>query len=104
MILTEKRGGTYDIKSFEYNSDIIKTINNNKVLSKEMTSSLFQVTKLERPYCFLKRLMQEVDYIVTYGSSTSNHCRVIANLAAQKASLFDTPPMKNQKIHLIVNW
>lgn len=24
------------------------------------------------------------DYIVTYGSSTSNHCRVIANLAAQK--------------------
>jgi len=25
------------------------------------------------------------DYIVTYGSSTSNHCRVIANLAAQKA-------------------
>ena len=27
---------------------------------------------------------QKVDYIVTYGSSASNHCRIIANIAASK--------------------
>ena len=66
---------------------VIKTINNNKVFIKrdDFIPFSFGGNKVRKALLFSEEIdAGKFDYIVTYGSSTSNHCRVIANLAAQK--------------------
>lgn len=45
----------------------------------------FGGNKARKAFLFFKEIVQgNYDYVVTYGSSHSNHCRVISNMAAEK--------------------
>ena len=62
--------------------------NNNKFYIKrdDLLPVSFGGNKVRKAILFFKELEEKgCDCVVTYGSSSSNHCRIIANIAAQKA-------------------
>lgn len=62
-------------------------INDNNIFMKrdDLIPFSFGGNKVRKALLFFKDLIdQEYDTVITYGSSSSNHCRIIANLAAQK--------------------
>lgn len=62
-------------------------INDNNIFMKrdDLIPFSFGGNKMRKALLFFKDLIdQEYDTVITYGSSSSNHCRIIANLAAQK--------------------
>lgn len=62
-------------------------LNENSIFIKrdDLISFSFGGNKARKALLFFKELeSQKSDCVVTYGSSSSNHCRVVANLAASK--------------------
>jgi D-cysteine desulfhydrase len=63
-------------------------LNNNKFFIKrdDLLPISFGGNKVRKAILFFEELEEKCcDCVVTYGSSSSNHCRIIANIAAQKA-------------------
>lgn len=60
----------------------------------------FGGNKVRKSILFFRELeKQEADYVVTYGSSSSNHCRVIANMAAiRKIPCLIISPLENNNM------
>ncbi len=55
------------------------------IMRDDLIPFYFGGNKVRKAILFFEEVdAKKYDYIVTYGSSTSNHCRVIANLAAKK--------------------
>lgn len=64
-----------------------KKLNDNQFYIKrdDLISFSFGGNKVRKAFLFFENLENiNSDYIVTYGSSSSNHCRIIANIAASK--------------------
>lgn len=62
-------------------------LNNNFIFIKrdDLIPFSFGGNKVRKAKLFFEELeIQKSDYVVTYGSSSSNHCRVIANFAASR--------------------
>lgn len=65
----------------------LDTINENQIYIKrdDLIPYSFGGNKARKAALFFEEYdMGDYDYIVTYGSSHSNHCRVVANMAAQR--------------------
>ncbi len=61
------------------------TIKNLYVKREDMIPYSFGGNKARKAFGFFKQIDSgDYDYVVTYGSSHSNHCRVIANMAADR--------------------
>lgn len=68
---------TYKINSQEFKELYIKR--------EDMIPYSFGGNKARKAFLFFEEIDREgADYVVTYGSSHSNHCRVVANMAAQR--------------------
>lgn len=62
-------------------------LNNNKIFIKrdDLLPISFGGNKARKAILFFEELEEKYrDCVITYGSSSSNHCRIIANIAAQK--------------------
>lgn len=77
------------------------TINRNKIyiIREDLLPFSFGGNKARKAKLFFKDIEKEnSDCIVTYGSSSSNHCRVIANIAAsKKMDCYIISPEENYK-------
>ncbi len=68
---------TYKLNSRDFTSLYIKR--------EDMIPYSFGGNKARKAFLFFEEIDKEKsDYVVTYGSSHSNHCRVVANMAAQR--------------------
>lgn len=68
---------TYKLNSEEFKNLYIKR--------EDMIPYSFGGNKARKAFLFFEEIDREgADYVVTYGSSHSNHCRVVANMAAQR--------------------
>lgn len=78
------------MQSYSLKSPIQKLnirLNNNAIFMKrdDLIPFSFGGNKVRKAKLFFKDLeSQKSDCVVTYGSSSSNHCRIVANLAASK--------------------
>ena len=62
-----------------------ETIENLYVKREDMIPYSFGGNKVRKAFGFFKEIDEgDYDYVVTYGSSHSNHCRVVANMAADR--------------------
>lgn len=76
-------------KEIEYTSPIYKleeaTNNRIFIMRDDLIPFSFGGNKSRKALYFFEEIEREkYDYIITYGSSSSNHCRIIANLCKQK--------------------
>jgi D-cysteine desulfhydrase len=56
------------------------------ILRDDLIPFSFGGNKVRKAFLFFQDLQAKgCNYVITYGSNTSNHCRVVANLAAQKS-------------------
>ncbi|WP_326907817.1 1-aminocyclopropane-1-carboxylate deaminase/D-cysteine desulfhydrase [Sedimentibacter sp. MB31-C6] len=80
---------------------LVKKLNENTVFIKrdDLLPFSFGGNKVRKALLFFKELeSQACDCVVTYGSSSSNHCRIIANLAAsQKLRCVIISPLETSK-------
>jgi D-cysteine desulfhydrase len=55
------------------------------IKSEDLIPVSFGGNKARKAYNFFKEIDEgSFDYVVTYGSSSSNHCRIIANMSASR--------------------
>lgn len=65
----------------------ISPLENNKlfIMREDLIPFSFGGNKVRKAYYFFKEIEEKkCDYVITYGSASSNHCRIIANMCSKK--------------------
>lgn len=81
-----EKNGIYKMKNYKSPIYKIEELNQNEIyiMRDDLIPFSFGGNKARKAYYFFDEILKkDYNYIITYGSAGSNHCRIIANLAAK---------------------